>query len=270
MYDLDAHVAEIYDQIMTTAADIALLRRLIGPRNKLRILEPFCGTGRLLIPLALDGHSVVGLDRASGMLVRARARISTLPPEVQGRVTCLQADVLREAWPTGFDVVVLGGNCLYELATPEEQAQVIAAATHALRPGGHLFVDNDHMEGALDRAWYAPAVCEGVFPTGQCADGTRLESRWQVTWYDAPQRLIRFLRQTHIHLTDGRVVERECVQQKHPVSAREVADWLTAQGLTIAQRLGDYEGRPYTDAAPRAIFWARKSGPRRGSRTPCG
>jgi hypothetical protein len=41
MYDLDAHVAEIYDQVMATEADLALMRRLIGPGNRLRILEPF-------------------------------------------------------------------------------------------------------------------------------------------------------------------------------------------------------------------------------------
>jgi len=258
MYDLDAHVAEIYDQIETTTADIALIRRLIGARNRLRILEPFCGTGRVLIPLALDGHTVVGLDRAQGMLARAKAKVSALPPEAQERITLLQTDVIRETWPDGFDLVILGSNCLYELSTPQEQAQSIASAANALRPGGHLFVDNDHMEGELDSSWYDPAVCERVFPTGECADGTRLESRWRVIWYDAPRRLIRFLRQTRISLPDGSVVEREYIQQKHPVSAIEVADWLTGQGLTIGRMLGDYEGHPYTDSAPRAIFWARK------------
>ena len=258
MYDLDAHVAEIYDQLETTTADIDLIRRLIGTGNRLRILEPFCGTGRVLIPLTLDGHAVVGLDRAQGMLARAQAKVSALPPEAQERTPLLQTDVTWEAWPVGFDLVILGSNCLYELATPGEQAQCIASAASALRPGGHLFVDNDHMEGELDRSWYDPAVCERVFPTGECADGTRLESRWQVIWYDAPRRLIRVLRQTRISLPDGSVVEREYVQQKHPVSAIEVADWLTSQGLTIEQMLGDYEGHPYTDSAPRAIFWARK------------
>jgi len=256
-YDLDAHVAEIYDRLITTTEDIGLLRRLIGPRTGLRVLEPFCGTGRILIPLALDSHTVVGLDRAGGMLARARAKVRTLAPEVQERITLVQADVLRGAWPGGFDLVVLGGNCLYELATPEEQAQVIAAAAEALRPGGYLFVDNDHMEGELDRSWYDPPVREPVFPTGECADGTRLESRWRVVWYDAPRRLIRFLRQTRITLPDGSVVEREYIQQKHPVSAGEVADWLTDRGLRIERMLGDYEGHPYTDSAPRAIFWAR-------------
>ncbi|HEY76294.1 MAG TPA: class I SAM-dependent methyltransferase [Thermoflexia bacterium] len=259
-YDLDAHVAEIYDRLITMTEDIGLLRQLIGPRTGLRVLEPFCGTGRILIPLALDGHTVVGMDRARAMLARARTKVSALPSGVRGRITLLEIDVLQGSWPGRFDLVVLGGNCLYELATPEEQAQVVAAAADALRPGGYLFVDNDHMEGELDRSWYDPPMREPVFPTGECADGTRLESRWRVVWYDAPRRLIRFLRRTRVTLPDGSVVEREYLQQKHPVSAKEVEEWLTRRGLTIERMLGDYEGRPYTHAAPRAIFWARKGG----------
>lgn len=258
VYDLDDHVAELYDRLITDTEDIALIRRLIGPRKGLQILEPFCGTGRILIPLACDGHTVVGMDRARGMLARAEAKLRALGPEVRERITLLRRDVLEDEWPAGFDLVILGGNCLYELATPEEQARVIAQAARALRPGGYLFVDNDHMEGELDRSWYDPPVREGVFPTGACGDGTRLESHWQVIWYDEARRLIRLLRQTRIIFPDGRVVELQCVQQKHPVSAAEVAAWLTAQGLSIERTWGDYRGRPYTDAAPRAIFWARK------------
>ncbi|MGD1994531.1 MAG: class I SAM-dependent methyltransferase, partial [Anaerolineae bacterium] len=92
MYDLDTHVAEIYDQLTTETADIAMVRRLLGGRTGLRILEPLCGTGRILIPLALDGHVVVGLERADGMLARARAKIGALPPEVEARITLRQAD----------------------------------------------------------------------------------------------------------------------------------------------------------------------------------
>ncbi len=259
-YDLDPHVAEIYDQLTTATEDLALIRRLIGSRKGLHILEPFCGTGRLLIPLALDGHVVVGLDRAQGMLSRARRKMGALPPEVQQRIALFQCDVLRDAWPSGVDLVILGGNCLYELATPEEQARVIASAAAALRPGGHLFVDNDHMEGGLDRSWYDPPVRERVFPTGECADGARVESRWEVVWYDAPRRLIRFLRQTRISLPDGSIMDGECIQQKHPVSAVEVTNWLASQGLTVEHMLGDYEGHPYRDSSPRAIFWATRRG----------
>jgi SAM-dependent methyltransferase len=260
MYRLDACVAEIYDQQETATGDIDLIRRLIGAGPRLRILEPFCGTGRLLIPLALDGHTVVGLDRAEGMLARARAKVRALPPQARELTTLAQSDVILEPWPKGFDLVILGGNCLYELATPEEQAKTIAWAADALRPGGRLFLDNDHMEGELDSSWHNPPVREDVFPTGVCADGTRLESRWRVIWYDGPQRLIRFLRQTRISRPDGSIAEQECIQQKHPVSASEVAEWVASQEMAVEQILGDYEGRPYSDGSPRAIFWARRTG----------
>ena len=258
LYDLDAHVAELYDRLITDRHDIALIRRLIGSRRELRILEPFCGTGRILIPLARDGHTVVGMDSARAMLDRAAAKLGALSPGIRKRVTLLHRDVLRDKWPGGFDLVILAGNCLYELATSGEQARVIAQAAEVLRTGGYLFLDNDHMEGELDRAWYDPPVCEGVFPTGECADGTRLESRWEVVWYDRSRRLVRFLRRIRIIRPDGSVVVREYVQQKHPVSTVEVADWLTEQGLTLEGMWEDHHGSPYTAAAPRAIFWARK------------
>ena len=258
MYDLDPHVAEIYDKTETKTEDVALIRRLIGARQRLRLLEPFCGTGRILLPLAHNGHTVVGLDRAQAMLDHAAAKMGDLPLAARERITVLRADVLQERWPRGFDLVILGGNCLYELATPQEQARVIAPAAAALRRGGHLFVDNDHMEGALDPSWYEPLEREAVFPSGECADGTRFHSRLCVTWYDAPRRLIRFRRRTRVTLPDGKVVDREIVQQKHPVSAREVAEWLTDEGLVIEGFLGDYEGCPHTDAAPRAMFWSQR------------
>jgi hypothetical protein len=54
MYDVEPHVAGIYDQSETYTDDVKLIRCLIGERGPWRILEPFCGTGRILIPLAAD------------------------------------------------------------------------------------------------------------------------------------------------------------------------------------------------------------------------
>ena len=39
------------------------------------VLELGCGTGRISIPLARAGVSVVGIDRSDAMLARARQRI---------------------------------------------------------------------------------------------------------------------------------------------------------------------------------------------------
>jgi SAM-dependent methyltransferase len=257
MYDVEPHVAEIYDQVEAFTDDVQLVRRLIGSCRRLRILEPFCGTGRILIPLVLDGHELVGLDQAQGMLARAQAKIAQLPENVQRRITLIEADVTCEAWPRGFDLVVLGGNCFYELATVREQEGCIVSAAASLNQGGYVYVDNDHMEGDLDQAWRKPGVNQG-FPSGICTDGTRVESTVETIWYDAPRRLARFRRRTQVALPDGRVIEKEYMQQKHPVSTAEVQAWLVSQGFVVERLYGDRAGNPYSETSERAIFWARK------------
>jgi SAM-dependent methyltransferase len=60
-YD-DVVLAELYDRHETYTNDVELIRRLIGGRGPLNILECFCGTGRIALPLAQDGHRVTGID----------------------------------------------------------------------------------------------------------------------------------------------------------------------------------------------------------------
>lgn len=256
-YDVDACVAEIYDRLESDLEDVALVRRLIHPRRGLHILEPFCGTGRILLPLAKDGHRLVGLDQARGMLARARLRLRQEGPRVRGRVLLRRFDVTQETWPRGFDLIILANNCLYELATPEEQEAAIAAAAGALKPGGYVFVDNDHMEGELDPSWQEPGKAL-AFPTGVCAGGVWVESTLETVWFDAGRRLARFRRQTKVTLPGGETVEKTYLQQKHPVSCGEVRGWLQAHGFQIEAIYGDRDGSPYTEEAPRAIFWAHK------------
>jgi len=249
VYDVDPHIAGI------------------------SILEPFCGTGRILIPLAQAGHTLVGLDQAAGMLDHARQKLACLPREVQNRVNLYQADVITDEWPSGFDLVVLGGNCLYELATPEEQEHVIRSAAASLRPGGYAYVNNDHMEGELAPSWQDSGVRPG-FPTGVCANGIRVESTIETIWFDVPARLAKFRRTTRVYYpgsddinhhspvssvaTPGKVTEVAYIQQKHPVSKGEVQTWLERYGFVIEKIFGDRAGNPYQPQSPRAIFWARK------------
>ncbi len=257
-YDLDPHVAEIYDQVETGSDDIELIRRLVVGMGRLRILEPFCGTGRILIPLALDGHEIIGLDGAKAMLDRARAKVAKLSEDVRRRITLTECDVLSTPWPEGFDLVLLGGNCFYELSTSEEQERCIASASTALKPGGCVYVDNNHMEGELERSWRVPGVKKTPFPSGVCTDGARVEGTSETVGFDAPRRLWRARRTITIAFPDGREVRHEYVHQKHPVSFGEVCGWLEAHSFVIERAFGDRAGNPYVDASPRAIFWVRK------------
>jgi len=257
-YDVDDHIAEIYDKTETYADDVDLIRRLIGGSDALRILEPFCGAGRILIPLAQDGHEMVGLDQAKSMLNRARMKIERLDEEVAKRITLIEADAVTEEWPKGFDLVILGANCFYELATPDEQEGCVASAAAALNARGYVYLDNNHMEGELDESWREPGVHESVSPVGLCDDGASVRATSETIWYDAPKRLWRCRRTVTVTLADGTVTVREWVQQKHPVSVVEQQTWLRRHGFVVEHLYRDRAGNPFTETSGRAIFWARK------------
>jgi SAM-dependent methyltransferase len=257
MYDIEPHIAEIYDNQENYSDDVELIRNLIGDRVALNILEPFCGTGRIFIPLALDGHNITGLDQARGMLERAHSKINKLPEDVRSRITLIEADVTSGDWPENFDLVILGGNCLYELATPEEQEKCIISAANSLKSGGYVYVDNDHMEGELDPSWQKTGITER-FPTGRCLDGTTIESEGETIWWDVRKRLVRYRRRTEVNFPDGSHMQKEHFVQCHPPSKVEVQSWLENHGFIVERVFGDRATGPYVETSERAIFWAVK------------
>ena len=254
---VDDYWPEVYDQLETQTDDVRLLRELIGGDGPLRILEPFCGNGRILIPLAEDGHEIVGMDKSRAMLRSAEAKIGERPADVCARVTLIEADVTSAPWPDGFDLAVLGANCFYEVATAEEQEGCVRAAAQSLKPRGRLFLDNNHMEGELDRAWRN--VGEPTRrPDITCADGAVFSEISETIWYDASNRLWRSRRRAEVRTADGRLLQKEYVQQKHPPSTGEMRSWLEQHGFEIAHLWGDRFRSAYTDSARRAIIWATR------------
>jgi len=254
-YELDPHIAEIHDQTESYTDDVALIQRMLGESGPLRIFEPFCGTGRIVIPLAQAGHTVVGLDLAQPMLDRARTKIAGLPEEVQRRITLLQGDALASEWPDGFDLVILGANCLFEFESPDEQLAIIRHAAASLRPGGWVFVDNNARRGPLNESalqWH------GAWPSGACEDGTQIESESAIVRID-PQRNLWYKTRT-IRIIDpaGRETRYYDETCRHPVSMEEVCRWLDDCGFIVQALFGSRRGEPFTPESGRAIFWAQK------------
>ena len=238
MYDVETHVAEIYDRIENYVDDADLIKSLISGCEGLHILEPFCGTGRILIPLAQAGHHIVGIDRAQVMLERARDKISRLPAKIRSRIKLIKADILVPEWPGNLGVIILGGNCLYELATTEEQELCISRAARSLKPGGYVYLDNNHMEGLLAQSWQELDIEKEAFPTGIRFDGTRLNSYWKLTWFDAVARRVRYRRRTVITFNDGHTLSQEYDMGCHPPSTIEMQNWLEKYGFVIEKIFG--------------------------------
>src|SRR5262245_46487189 len=109
-------------------------RRSCGP-----ILEPMCGSGRLLAPLARAGYRLTGVDVSPALLARARAKLAEAG--LLGQVELREADI-RQAAPSGpFALAIVALNSFMHLTTTADQLAALGQIHTALRPDGLLTLD---------------------------------------------------------------------------------------------------------------------------------
>ena len=260
IYDMDKHIPEIYDQLENNKNDLKFLLSKLKEMNSPKILEPFCGTGRLLLPLAKNGYQITGIDISKSMLKHLKSKIIKLEEDIQNNIELIQEDVLNINWSKNFDLIILGCNCLYELPTSQTQKTVIEKAFNSLNPGGLLFIDNDNMEGLLDKSWCDVGIEKKMFPSGICSHGVKIQGYAKPIWVNREKRLWKAQRRIEVVYPSGRQEERTYLQQKHPVSAEEVKGWLNEYGFKILKMYSGLKHKEkFKKGSKRATFLARKN-----------
>lgn len=252
----DPLLAELYDLSETYTDDIGLLRSLIGDTGPLNILECFSGTGRILVPLLLDGHAVTGIEISEAMQARAREKVIETGERARSRARLLVQDVLDGNWGAGYDLVVFGANAFYELPSAQSQEKCIRLAAEALKPNGLVFIDNDDYKGDWGKG---PFGEERIIFEGGGSDGSFGRAAMTCLGFDDKENILHMARTWYKRDPDGNESMDEYKCWKHPVSADEIRGWLDTYDFDILNIFGDRSGTLYMPESERAIFWAKKS-----------
>jgi len=130
-------IAELYDPWSASVVeDVAFYleeaRRSGGP-----VVELGVGTGRIAVPIAADGISVIGVDSSRGMLDVCARRATLAGVELDLRVGDLQKPPVSERVP----LVICPFRSLLHMHTDEDRLSVLAAAYDLLVPGGRFVFD---------------------------------------------------------------------------------------------------------------------------------
>ena len=137
--------AELYDhEYRHRRADINFYRRLANNRMEFSsgaILDLACGSGRLLLPLVRDGHSVVGLDRSVDMLARAARRIRRLSAGRQRQCTLVRADLRSYQLHAKASLAIAAFHSVQHLAEDEDILRFLRTTRANLMRGGWLAFD---------------------------------------------------------------------------------------------------------------------------------
>jgi SAM-dependent methyltransferase len=145
MGDPEAHVsaydsiARLYDPWSASVTEdvdfyVELAKEAGGP-----IVELGVGTGRIAVPIAAAGVSVIGIDSSRGMLevcAEAAARAG-VPHRVDLRV----GDLRNPPFDKRVNLVVCPFRSYLHLHTDEERLAALRAARDLLLPGGRLVFD---------------------------------------------------------------------------------------------------------------------------------
>lgn len=128
--------ADLYDTLLRPGPHVpfygALARQAAGP-----VLELACGTGQITVPVALEGHPVVGLDRSRPMLAAAERRAAA----AGARVELVERDMRGFELGRRFALIFIARNSLLHLSTAADFAALFAAVRRHLAPGGRFAFD---------------------------------------------------------------------------------------------------------------------------------
>ncbi len=179
----DADYVRIWGPGFTPGEDeAASLWRILALAPGARVLDAPCGFGRVSVPLARLGASVLGVDQSSPLLAEAERRRGDLGPD---RLSFRRHDLRIPLVETGFDAAL---NLFTSLGygSEEDDLAILRTLRAAVRPAGAVAIDTVH------RDVVAAFRAHESTPARRLPDGTLVleeprfdpvAGRVETTWY---------------------------------------------------------------------------------------
>lgn len=242
--------AEFYDLVHANHQDDIGLWLSYAGRNDRPVLEVGCGTGRIALELARDGHDVTGIDPSAAMLAIARKRSED---DALG-VEFLQGTATTVELPDNhFGFVLLPQDVFLYCADGEEQVEALRRLAATMHFSGQLALDLPGPALWLDPTANGQPLMVYSSPLDE---GGQLDV-WQLHEDDLAiqQRTLRVSYERTA--ADGMVRRSQSVHQLRYLYRFEVEYLLHIAGLTMIGVYGDYELGPLTNESERMVFVAR-------------
>jgi SAM-dependent methyltransferase len=235
----DADYAEYNDDI---AFYRELARRVDGP-----VLEVMCGSGRVLLPLARDGHRVAGLDVSPAMLALAAERLAAAG--LSARATLIEADATNWQLDQSFDLAIVALNSFMHLPDAKAQLAALERIRAHLNPGGLLALDLFNPDPRMLIADEGALVFDKSFrlPDGQLVQKFVVQQR---DWATQTQRVTFVYDRTD---ADGLVRRESLPFVMRWLYRYELEHLLARAGLRLDALYGSYELEPYASDSPQLL-----------------
>jgi len=229
--------------------DVAFWTR-VASAAKGPVLELGCGTGRIAMPVAKAGATVVGIDRSAPMLDRARARARRA--RMGSRVQLVRGDIRHLPFPDRtFPLVMAPYGILQSLLAERDLARTLEAVARVLTRKGTFGLELVADLPAWSEYSKRVSLRGKRGPSGKPI--TLVESVRQ----DRRRKITRF-EQEFIEGRGPAATRRTFSLAFRTLTVPQMVARLEKAGLEVSSLLGDYQGGPWDMRAEVWIILARK------------
>jgi ubiquinone/menaquinone biosynthesis C-methylase UbiE len=218
--------------------------------DRATVLELGCGTGRVAIPVAKAGATVIGIDRSASMLDRARARVRRA--RLGNRVKLVRGDIRQLPFPDKtFPLVMAPYGILQSLLDERLLSATLKDVRRVLTRHGTFGLELVADLPAWDEYSKRVSLRGRRGPNGKPI--ALIESVTQ----DRRKHITRFEQE----FVEGR--GRHATRKKFSLAFRtlsvpQMVQRLEQAGLEVSALLGDYQGGPWDLRAEVWIILARR------------
>lgn len=212
-------------------------RRLVNDvGNSRTVLELGCGIGNVLLPIARDGHRVVGVDSSSAMLKEFEIDLAAADENVRGRTILHLADATNLPEMPPVDIVIAPNDFVANLLVDSELEALFVAVRSLLSDDGVFFFDVSPFEltrlGQLAAGILAYEQVHGIDDIDDT--GRRLRTTEQTT-YDPMSGVLEATFRYELLSPEGvSQLVRYRLLREHPRTLREYELLLRLCGFSVS------------------------------------
>lgn len=234
--------AEIYDGMNTNLADLEFYKKWLPKNKDARILELCCGTGRLTLPIAMNGYDISGVDNSSSMLENAKLKAS----KADLKIEFIEADIRTLNLTEKYDLIFIPFNSIHHLYKTEDLFKAFSVVKKHLKSDGLFLLDcfNPNIQFIVESEKEQKKIAEYI-----TNDGREILIKQKMQYENNTQ----INRIEWCYYINGKFDSNQNLDMRL-FFPQELDSYLESNGFKIIHKFGGFEEESFNDNSEKQIF----------------